>query len=58
MNAPTVDPRLLAPLIAALAKQRELASNSAAELEARNAVLSADNDALRKQIQELTPKAG
>lgn len=55
MSQPAIDPKLVNPLIQALAKQREAASNTAAELEARNFVLAAENAVLRRRVEELTP---
>ena len=54
MNSPTVEPKLVNPLIQALARQREILANAAAELEARNFVLATENFALKQEIEALT----
>lgn len=57
MITPTIDPKLVNPLIQALARQREQAMNAAAEFEARATVLEADNAALLRRIAELSAPA-
>lgn len=49
-----IDQALVQPLLQALAKQREAASNAAAECEARNFVLAVENATLKKRIEELS----